>query len=242
MHPGEDPSEAIREIALLPFSLDDEQGLPLALAESWLSTQERERAARFRFDVHRHRYIRGRGRVRAVLGRRLGLDPAALSFAEGERGKPRLLDGALEFNLSHSEDRAALVVAEPMPSGALGGIGVDLERYDRRVDVPGLARRCFVGSENAWLASFPEETRHLGFFRLWTAKEARMKASGEGFQLEPRRIELAFAGDRPARYLAPAAPAAWLESIELDAAVCAVAAFGPFRLVRMQGDRAAEWE
>lgn len=209
--------------------------MPLELARSWMSPQERERAARFRFDVHRDRYVRGRGLVRAVLARRLGLDPAELRFEEGDRGKPRLHDGALEFNLSHSEDRAALAVADPLPVGGIGGIGIDLERYDRRVDVAGLARRCFVESENRWLAGFSEPERHLGFFRIWTAKEARMKASGEGFQLEPRRIELVFAGERPSGYLQPAEPSAHLASLELEGTACAVAAFRPFRLRLEEG-------
>ncbi len=223
-----DPSlDETSEIEVFSFGLDDGDVLSLELAESWLSGEERARAARFRFPVHRDRYVRGRAMVRWTLSRRLRVDPASLVLVEGERGKPRLADAALEFNLSHSEDRAALAV------GRVPGIGIDLERYDRRVDARGLSRRCFRETEIAWLETFPESERHLAFFRIWTAKEARMKATGEGFQLEPKRIEIGFEGAWPYRCLEPVTPVSHLVSLDLGDAVGAVVALAPFRVRRV---------
>jgi 4'-phosphopantetheinyl transferase len=44
-----------------------------------LSTQERERAGKFRFELHRRRFVTGRGELRRLLSRYLGLsrDPAS---------------------------------------------------------------------------------------------------------------------------------------------------------------------
>ncbi len=39
---------------------------------AWLSDDERERAARFRFDLHRDRFVVCRGNLRELLGERLG--------------------------------------------------------------------------------------------------------------------------------------------------------------------------
>jgi hypothetical protein len=47
--PSESENESSIAIEVTPFSLDEEAVLPLALARSWLSAEERERAAAFRF-------------------------------------------------------------------------------------------------------------------------------------------------------------------------------------------------
>lgn len=224
--PSVAPLAESAEIEVTPFPLDGEGGLPLALARSWLSEDELERAGRFRFERHRDRYLRGRGMLRALLAARLGRTPEELAFTTGAKGKPALAGAGPGFNLSHSEGRAVLAV------GDLPDLGVDIEGYDRRVDLDGLARRCFRPSEIAWMASFPPERRHLAFFRIWTAKEARMKATGEGFSLEPQRIELRFADGFPQGIAEPAEPAAHLASVVLPGGECAccVVALEPFRV------------
>ena len=204
-------------VEVYPFDLDCEESIPLDLALIWLSEGERERAERFRFPVHRERYLRGRAVMRGLLGKRLGIDPASLVLGEGDRGKPSLMSHSTGFNLSHSENLAVLAIGD-------AEVGVDIERYDRKVDHEGLGRRCFREAEIAWMEGFGLQDLHRGFFRIWTAKEARMKATGEGFQLEPKRISLEFEGERPVRIGEPAVPETWLESFDLfeGTAACAV--------------------
>jgi 4'-phosphopantetheinyl transferase len=223
----ESENESSIAIEVTPFSLDEESVLPLALARSWLSKEELERAAAFRFEVHRDRYVRGRGMMRALLARRLGGAPGSLAFAIGEKGKPSLVGVQTGFNLSHSEGRAVLAI------GPVEHLGVDIEGYDRRVDHAGLARRCFRDSEIAWMERFTPDERHLAFFRIWTSKEARMKATGEGFQLAPQRIELEFADGFAVRCLEPVDPPAHLVAVKLpdEGAACAVVALAPIHVV-----------
>lgn len=223
-------ARVIPVIEVSAFRLDDTCPLPLALAESWLSLVERERADRFRFPHLRDRYVRGRGMMRGLLGRRLDRDPASLEFADGPRGKPSLVDDptGLGFNLSHSEDEAVLAI------GPLAEIGVDVERIERQADLDGLAKRCFNESEIAWMEGYRSGGKAEAFFWIWTAKEARMKASGEGFQLEPKRILLQFDGALPVRYERPVDPAAYLATVELgEGLACCVAAFEKFRVERV---------
>ena len=81
--------------------------------ERLLSRDERDRAASFRFLRDRSRYVVARGLLRTVLGERLGLDPARIEFAYGERGEPCLPDHTgLHFNLSHSAGMMALAISE----------------------------------------------------------------------------------------------------------------------------------
>lgn len=220
--PASDPVPAV-EVTIFP--LDDDSAMPLALAWSWLSADEAARASGFRFGKHRDRYVRGRGMMRGLLARRLGAAPRELAFSIGEKGKPLLVSGRLAFNLSHSEATAAFALGE------VPDLGIDLERLDRTVDIEGLARRCFRETEIAWMHSFPDAERHHAFFRIWTAKEARMKATGEGFSLEPKRIGLSFESGFPAGFGDPAGPAAHLATLAIEGAACTVVALAPFRLV-----------
>jgi phosphopantetheinyl transferase len=223
---------AAAAVEVIAFHLGSDRDIALAEAEGLLDDAERERAASFRFDRHRERFVRGRGMLRTQLGQRLGRDPRGLVFEYGPRGKPRLADdgagegAALRFNLSHSEDLAAMAIG-PVPD-----LGIDLERLDRRPDFVGLGRRCFRPAELARVEQASGAERAEAFFWTWTAKEARMKATGEGFALSPLLIELAFERGLPSRYLEPAAPPAFLAPLRLfgDQAVAVVAAMGPFEI------------
>ena len=58
-------------------------------------------------------------------------------------------------------------------------MGVDVEPVDRRAPLD-IADRYFAPDERAWLFARPEAERPRGFFRLWTMKEAFIKATGKG--------------------------------------------------------------
>ncbi len=221
------PANDLAVVEVTIFSLDDEGIVPLHLAKTWLSEEENKRASSFRFDLHRERYIRGRAMMRTLLARRIGTSPGDLDLLLGNKGKPFLEDNSVSFNLSHSEGTAAFAL------GAVPDLGLDIERYERSVQVDGLARRCFREAEIQWLHSFPESERHCAFFRIWTAKEARMKATGEGFSLEPLRIEVSFEDGFPVRCLEPVFPPAYLASLSLPDAACSVVALAPFRVVEV---------
>ncbi|MDF1861127.1 MAG: 4'-phosphopantetheinyl transferase superfamily protein [Verrucomicrobiales bacterium] len=217
---------AADEIEVVPFLLDTDDSVSLSEAESWLSPGEQERAAAFRFPVHRDRYIRGRGMVRKVLSEHTGEAPGSFGFSLGERGKPYLQEGELHFNLSHSEEYAVFAVSK-LPS-----VGIDIERFDRKVDVPGLSKRCFRPSETERIERMTGEEKIRAFFWTWTAKEARMKATGEGFGLEPKKIEISFGEEHPEDCLHPIDPKVYLNAVSLPGwqVACTLAATHPFRV------------
>jgi len=214
------------EIEVTRFALDDDSAVTLDDARECLNEQELERASRFKFRILRERYIRGRGMVRFELARHLSGDPAVLQFGVGEHGKPFLVDGALHFNLSHSEGVAALAVS------CIPAVGIDIEKFDRKVDFDGLAKRCFRDSEWSQFSELPQADKVRAFFWAWTAKEARMKATGEGFQLAPKMIELLFEGGLPRKCIEPVEPGSHIEAVEFSGGdtACVIAALSPFRL------------
>jgi 4'-phosphopantetheinyl transferase len=113
--------------------------------------------------------------VRDRLARYLGIAGTDLRIQRDARGKPRLVDAPLDFNVSHTGSALLLGVRNG------GSVGVDLEAAQRRTrPVLPLARRWFAPDEARVLESFPADRRQTEFLTLWTAKEALVKARGLG--------------------------------------------------------------
>jgi 4'-phosphopantetheinyl transferase len=173
----------------------DRPPLPAEHLERHLSSDERARAARFRFDVHRRRFATGRGLLRELLGRLLGAAPASLSFAYGAKGKPSLPGSGLGFNLSHSQNAALLGVCRGRE------LGVDIEHMRRLDDAAGLVERFFAPREREIYAGLPGPERLAGFYTGWTRKEAYVKARGDGLSLPTTAFEVEMAPGSRARLL-----------------------------------------
>ncbi|MGI9627491.1 MAG: 4'-phosphopantetheinyl transferase family protein [Longimicrobiales bacterium] len=141
-----------------------------------LSEVERNRADRFRFDRHRRRFTVAHWVLRTELGRVLGRSPQTLHFELGEYGKPHL-EGGPAFNMSHSGDRMLLGVT------ATGRLGVDIEEHRPVREMEDLAEKKFAPDEAALLLATPAAEQEELFFRIWTRKEAYLKALGRGLSL-----------------------------------------------------------
>ena len=89
----------------------------------------------------------------------------------GPNGKPHLPSGLPCFNLSHTPHGVAVAV------DAATEVGIDLEQISPH---PSLARRVLTEAEqqSVALASDPDSE----FIRLWSAKEAKVKYTGEGIR------------------------------------------------------------
>jgi 4'-phosphopantetheinyl transferase len=166
-----------------------------ATFESWLSDEECQRWQRFMFPQDRLRFLQARALVRSVLARYLALAPAQLEFTRNAYGKPQLhLPTAtplpvVQFNLSHTQGLLALAVTVD------DAIGVDVESVTRKVSMLALAERFFAASEVAMLQQCaPAELRER-FFRLWTLKEAYVKACGLGLQMGLDTFAFSFGTD-----------------------------------------------
>lgn len=164
-----------------------------------LSSDEVERAERFRFDHDRARFITARGFLRVLLGKYLESDPAQLTFAYGQFGKPSLVSHAsqpkLQFNLAHSEHLALLAITKG------GLVGIDLERIRFLPDYLELVERFFSSRENAIFRGLTAQKQAAAFFNLWTRKEAWLKATGSGISQHLNRVEVSFVPGEPARLI-----------------------------------------
>jgi len=113
--------------------------------------------------------------------------PHAPAVVRGEHGKPHFPGafGSLGFNWSHSGERALFAIGRG-PEGFQ--VGADIERVRPRPRALELATRFFAPDETARLASLPEALRLRAFLRLWTAKEAVLKANGGGLSYGLHRV------------------------------------------------------
>lgn len=108
-------------------------------------------------------------------------------FERGEHGRPRLRAPRedLDVSWSHSGERLLLALAPGVR------LGVDLERLRPRPRAMDLARRFYHPRETAWLEALPPARREAAFVRLWCAKEAVLKAHGQGISFGLHRLRFA---------------------------------------------------
>jgi len=156
-----------------------------------LSTAELQKAARFKFGIHRQRYCIGRGILRMLLGRYLNEKPQEVEFDYTEYGKPFLKgESRLQFNLSHSHERAVFAFVLDTE------IGVDIEKVKEDFEVLDIAQNFFAPDEIETLEQFPETKRAAGFYRCWTRKESFIKAKGSGLSFSLTSFTVSLDADR----------------------------------------------
>jgi 4'-phosphopantetheinyl transferase len=159
-----------------------------------LDLSERSRAEKFRSVQDRHRYIAAHGFLRLALGEILGRPANALVLEESSQGKPEFSQNEhdnrrLKFNLSHSAGWALIAISWNRE------LGVDLESAESLVDdnesLSKLAARILSKRElEIWNAIPAAVNRRAKFLRMWTRKEAFVKATGEGLRHDLANIEL----------------------------------------------------
>jgi 4'-phosphopantetheinyl transferase len=147
--------------------------LPPAELAELLSADERARAAQFLHDADSHRHIIGRGLLRLAVAPLLGEEPGALIVETSPDGKPFIANGP-SFSITHSGDDILVAIAPD------GRVGIDVEEVYEPRDLLGLARASFRYDELGAIVDLPEAARLHAFFRVWTRKEALLKAIGCG--------------------------------------------------------------
>ncbi len=173
--------------------LVDVAGDPAALprAALTLSQDEIDRANRFYRAEDRARFMLARSALRHLLAEATGRQPQTLAFSLGPFGKPSLVgDADLNFNLSHSGAFALIGISARRP------IGVDIELMRGNIDELALAEAFFCDGEHRFLAGLEGPPQLEAFYRIWTSKEAVLKAFGVGITtyLKDFRVRLKPAG------------------------------------------------
>jgi len=138
--------------------------------ETLVSVEETSRADSMSSTATRRGFLSGRRLVRNLLSRWFSVDSINLPIRLSSHGRP-YLDGESypRFSISHSGDLVMAAFFEEE-------VGADLE-MERPLDMTALSSR-FFSDEEARLVREQESIQT--FFRLWTCREAAIKADGRG--------------------------------------------------------------
>jgi len=173
--PSEFPTLSADEVHVWAVPLDQPRASSMEL-ERALSPDERVRADDFALDKPRHAFTASRAALRTLLGRYLGLSPNTVPIAIDPHGKLRLAAGDLCFNLAHSAELTLIAVTRGCE------VGVDLERVRPVRHAYEIAARNFHPSEQAAIRTADATELPAAFMRIWTRKEAVLKAVGSGLR------------------------------------------------------------
>jgi 4'-phosphopantetheinyl transferase len=154
-----------------------------------LSEDERARWQRFKFEKHRREYLATHALARIALSHHSGVSASALRFRFNEYGKPSIdPDCGLHFNLSNSLGLVVCLTSE----GA--EVGVDVEARARSASIAEVGPRMFSVQELEQLENLREDDKPERALRLWTLKEAHIKARGIGLALPLNKFSFLFEG------------------------------------------------
>lgn len=168
----------------------------------WLSPGEMARHQRFVRAQRQRQFIVGRVLLRMALGRLLSVTPQEIRLEEQVGKAPRLVAPLPQgvqpgFSIAHSGRWVACAVS------AQTALGLDIEMMDASRDLHALAAQAFDSAEMAqWarLQKLPDPQRAEGFYRLWSAKEARFKlggaAGGHSLLLPHRELAVALCSEQ----------------------------------------------
>ncbi|KAJ0263808.1 4'-phosphopantetheinyl transferase superfamily [Hirschfeldia incana] len=158
-----------------------------------LSPIEKDGVDQMRGDELKKNALLARTLVRTTIARyqtNKAVDPRSLMFKKNMYGKPEVdwqnckncNVQPLHFNISHTDSLIACGVTVHAP------VGIDVEDKERKIkhDVLTFAKRFYSADEVNFLATIPDkEVQRKEFIKLWTLKEAYVKALGKGFSASP---------------------------------------------------------
>ena len=200
----------ILHVDLRPDPHREERALAL------LDDHEQARWNRFVVSRARRQFALCRAALRVNLCERLGCSNRELSFGYRRHGKPfARVNGVrsdARFNVSHSGQHGLIGFAKR------AALGVDLEVRAPRKDFDGIGSSVYGPQERIALSAVAGREKEALFYRLWTLKEALIKALGTGFSLSPSRFEVPqpiLDGEQSAVFRFPHRPSDpyWLEDL-----------------------------
>jgi len=162
----------------------------LNLLKDHLSKEEIERANRFYFEKDRRQFMLRRGILKQIISKYLAIDPQNLPFEYNRFGKPYLITDSLKhdlkFNMSYSNN-VALCCISPQKN-----VGIDIEYLHKDVEFQPIIDRFFSQNEKEFIENIVINKQKEGFFKIWTRKEAILKAMGKGMSFPLEMINVPF--------------------------------------------------
>ena len=153
-----------------------------------LDGEEKSRAAKFAFPKDRRAYVLRHALLRKLVGAYLGVRASRPEFVAGRMGKPALKPAPDQSWLAFS-------MAASWPVGLFAfashhELGVDVERIRPIDGAADIAATHFTAQEQQAFSAAPPADQPRIFFRIWTRKEALVKAIGIGLTADLSSVDV----------------------------------------------------
>ncbi len=156
-----------------------------AAPRATLSAEERSRVAKLATATLQRRAAVRLALRREVLGALLGMPASSVELTSDERGRLSVAGPApLVVSSSSSGDVGLLAIASRRQ------VGADVASTSEALDVPRFTQRIATPRESAALGALGPAARRDALARLWTRKEAYLKATGEGISEGVAHVEV----------------------------------------------------
>ena len=146
---------------------------------SHLLPDEARQIERYRNSADRQRSAVGKVMTRMILASRIGVLAGEVEIGRQPFGKPVVVcssEPRPQVNVSHSGGLVVIAVAD-------APVGVDVEEIRPIPQLDSLLRDALSPEEGTHVRA--SDDPDLEFFRIWTAKESYLKATGEGIRALP---------------------------------------------------------
>lgn len=150
---------------------------------NYISADEKSRADKFLFNEDRDTYIISHALVRLTLAFKLNAVASKMAYLKTINDKPYLAGFPVHFNLTHTKNAFAFVMSTD------SYVGIDLEEINKNIHIPSIVKTFFSKNERDFIFS-SEEGLEERFIKLWTRKEAFLKALGTGIGVDLPKIEV----------------------------------------------------
>lgn len=170
------------EAKLFKIELSHYDGIVNLLLQKHLTFQEVQRAQKYVHIKDRNRFIICRSLIKYLLAKEIGVDISLVRLEEHPDGKPYFpLDRTLFFNLAHAGDCAVVAIGKCE-------LGVDIEWINRDFEYRDMLSTVFNQTEIEHIQDSKDQCH--SFYKLWTRKEAIVKAIGRGIDDDLYKIHV----------------------------------------------------
>ena len=152
-----------------------------------LSKEEKDRINKYKFKSLRDRHTVSKGLLKSLISNYLNIKTEEINFVQNEYGKPslhpELNEIDLQFNVSHSEHLGMFAFTTGQE------LGIDVESIQETPNLNEIVDMCFSDFEKEWFYKSEPGLQKELFYKVWTGKEAFIKAIGTGLSFPLKEIE-----------------------------------------------------
>lgn len=166
---------------MLNIIIGDIQKINIKLYKEYLlslNNSMRENVLKYKFKKDKYRTLLGK--VILIDYLKNNSDVLISDIKIDKYNKPYIENSNISFSISHSENYTIVLISDKKNS-----IGIDIEKIDNNIELQ-MFKDIFTKTEYKDIKISPNQIK--SFYKIWTIKEAVLKAYGTGFLTNPKKV------------------------------------------------------